>query len=81
MLSSYEPKFIENFFWERFVCFFQILAKSRNDAMKTRLCGHHFETVQHFIFVFWNVVVISLHIHGVEIIYKIRGKVVFFQVF
>ena len=80
MLSSYEPKFIEKFFWERFVCLFVCFKFWPNREMtrsNTRLFGRHFEMVQHFMFVFWNMVVISLHIHGVEIIYKIRGKMVF----
>ena len=78
MPSSYEPKFIEKFFWERFVCF-KFWPNHEMTRNKNQLFGRHFETVQHFIFVFWNMVVISLH--GVEIINKIRGKVVFFQVF
>ena len=45
-----------------------ILAKIKIMRNKKRSFDRHFETVQHFNFFWWNMVVISVHIHGVEII-------------
>ena len=60
-----------------FFFFFLILAEIEMTRNKNRLFGHHLETVQTFHFFFWNMVVISVHIHGVEIIKNSGGKMVF----
>ena len=53
---------------------FQILAKIEMMRNKNRLFDRHFGTVQFFC---WIMVVISEHIHGVEMIKNSGGKVVF----
>ena len=51
---------------------FQILAKIEMMRNKNRLfCGHHFETVEHFHFFFWRIVIFySPYIYGANFIAK-----------
>ena len=51
--------------------FFQILAKIEMTQNKNRLFRRHFETVQHFHFFFWRIVIFySPYIYGADFIEK-----------
>ena len=49
---------------------FQTLAEIKMSLNENRLFDRHFEMVRIFYIFFWNMVVISVYIYGVNIIFK-----------
>ena len=76
MLSCYEPKFIEKKSFGKVVFHFFFDQLTRN---KNRLLGRHFETVQHYIFFPYRIMIVySAYIYGANFSAKFRWKMVFY---
>ena len=69
MFSYFEPNFIEKFLWEKW--FFQIMDKIKMTRNKNLLFGRHFETVQHFLIFFSEIIIFdSSYTYGTYFIAK-----------